>query len=228
MKEKTLMFTPYVAVAKSLEAGTILTEQRNGSIVAFLRFSLGKREPIGRLQQVFVVKEHRGNGIGSSLLKDFERLARKHNMARVRVKTALHNIRAQKFYRRHGYVRTGILHKKVEEVVYEKSLTKTNQTPLTTFICARAPPFEAKNKPWMGSFEVSSEEEAVIKQIVHNCNYWNSQICKRETLEKYCREKGVSNPTAILNDLIRRGIVYEPRPGYVGLTEPEKHGLKNG
>jgi len=77
-------------------------------------------------------------------------------------------------------------------------------------------------KPWQGTFEAKSDEEIVIKQIIHNCKYWNSTICKRETLEKYCREKGVKDPAAIINDLIRRGILYTPKNGYIGFTEPEK------
>lgn len=73
---------------------------------------------------------------------------------------------------------------------------------------------------------VETDEEKVISQIVENCNYWNSNICKRVTLEKYCIEKkGVENPGAILNDLERRGIAYTPKKGYIGLTEPEKYDL---
>lgn len=73
---------------------------------------------------------------------------------------------------------------------------------------------------------VETDEEKVITQTVENCEYWASNICKRETLEKYCIEKrGVPNPGEILDDLIRRGVVYTPKPGYVGLTEPEKYGL---
>lgn len=85
--------------------------------------------------------------------------------------------------------------------------------------------YEVPGKGYMGSFTAASDEEAVIKQIVHNSRHWDSHICKRETLEKYCREKGIEDPAAILGDLIRRGVVYVPREGYIGLTEPEKYGL---
>lgn len=70
-----------------------------------------------------------------------------------------------------------------------------------------------------------TDEEIVVEQIVENCKYWASNICKTETMLKYAREKGVKNPEEILKDLERRGIVYTPKPGYVGLTEPEKYGL---
>lgn len=85
--------------------------------------------------------------------------------------------------------------------------------------------YEVPGKPWMGSFTAKTDEEAVIKQIVHNCMHWNSHMCKRETLEKYCLEKGIENVGEILSELIRRGDVYVPREGYIGLTEPEKYGL---
>ena len=78
-----------------------------------------------------------------------------------------------------------------------------------------------KPESWSGN-----DEELVINQIVHNCNYWCSHICKRETLEKYCREKGVQNPSVVIDDMIRTGVVFTPKTGYVGLTEPEKHGVK--
>lgn len=79
---------------------------------------------------------------------------------------------------------------------------------------------------WQGTFEAETDEDLVIKQIVHNCNYWSSQMCKRETLEKYCLEKGVEDPAEVIDELTRRGIVYAPKRGYVGFTEPEKQGLK--
>lgn len=79
-----------------------------------------------------------------------------------------------------------------------------------------------KGKPWMGKFSVASDEELVIRQTVHNCNYWRSRMCKRETMEKYCREKGLQDPTAIVDKLIREGILYEPKKGYIALTRAKK------
>ncbi|MFQ6064277.1 MAG: hypothetical protein ACE5L6_02260, partial [Candidatus Bathyarchaeia archaeon] len=64
------------------------------------------------------------------------------------------------------------------------------------------------------------------EQIVENCKFWKSHMCKRETAEKYARErKGVARATEVINDLIRRGILYSPRKGYIAPTEPEKYGL---
>lgn len=72
---------------------------------------------------------------------------------------------------------------------------------------------------------VETDEEKVISQVVENCKFWKSNICKRETVEKYCREKDVADPGKIIDDLIVAGIVYTPKEGYIGLTEPEKYDL---
>lgn len=69
------------------------------------------------------------------------------------------------------------------------------------------------------------DEDAVIQQIVENCKFWVSTICKEETMLKYARLKHVETPELILEDLIRRGVAHRPKRGYVGLTEPEKYGL---
>lgn len=70
------------------------------------------------------------------------------------------------------------------------------------------------------------EEKDVIDQALENCRFWSSTMCKRETLEKYCREeRGVPNPGRVIDTLIERGVLYTPKPGYVGFTEPEKWNL---
>lgn len=71
----------------------------------------------------------------------------------------------------------------------------------------------------MGTFEFKDEEDLVIKQIKHNCNFWSSDVCKRATLEKYCRAKGVQDPKAVIDQLISRGVVWTPKKGYVGLVK---------
>ena len=72
----------------------------------------------------------------------------------------------------------------------------------------------------MGIFEFKDDEELVIKQIKHNSDYWGSNMCKRETMEKYCREKGVQDPTAVVDRLIRAGVLYTPKKGYIAITKP--------
>ena len=129
MKEKKLMYIPYVAVAKSLEQDTILIERRNGKIVGFLRYGIGKREPVGRLQQIYVVPEYRGQGIASKLLKQFEETSQKQGMESIRLKTAQTNLEAIKFYEKHGFIQTAKGGKKVPEFVYEKPLRKKLRLP---------------------------------------------------------------------------------------------------
>ena len=127
MKEGKLMWTPYVAVAKSLEQNTILIERRNGRIVGFLRYTIGKRKPVARLQQVYVDPKYRGQRIGSQLLTQFEEIATKQGMEKIRLKTAQTNLPAIRFYEKHGFTRVAEGGKKVPEFVYEKSVTPSSQ-----------------------------------------------------------------------------------------------------
>ena len=88
--------------------------------------------------------------------------------------------------------------------------------------------FTSWNEEFAAQITRALHEDLVIEQIVENCKFWKSTICKEETMLKYVRIKGVENAKEILDDLVRRGIAYRPRPGYVGLTEPEKYGLVEG
>jgi len=122
MKERTLMWTPYVAVAKSLERGEIIVERRNKRIVGFLRYGIGVREPACRLLQIYVVPEWRGRGIGRKLVEEFENICKKCRMKSAKLKTGATNISAQKFYEKLGYKPVARLEKKIPEIVYEKTL----------------------------------------------------------------------------------------------------------
>jgi len=75
--------------------------------------------------------------------------------------------------------------------------------------------------------ELTPIEREVIDQILENCRFWGSTMCKRSTLEKYCREEsGIEAPGRIIEVLIVRGILHTPKPGYIGFKEPEKWGLR--
>ena len=69
----------------------------------------------------------------------------------------------------------------------------------------------------------SPTEQTVIDQVVHNCSYWKSRICKRSTLQKHLEEKGVLNVTEVLDRMIEQKILYEPKKGFIGFTKPEDH-----
>lgn len=75
---------------------------------------------------------------------------------------------------------------------------------------------------------LNPDEKEVIDQAIENCRFWGSTLCKRSTLEKYCREeRDVEDPGKVIYTLIERGVLYTPKPGYVGFTEPEKWGLES-
>lgn len=58
----------------------------------------------------------------------------------------------------------------------------------------------------------------VLCQIHLNIDFWKSNMCKRETVEKHCRRRGVEDVTEIINGLIREGVLYEPKSGYISFT----------
>jgi len=123
MREGTLMYTPYVAVAKSLEQRNILIKRKNGRIIGFLRYSFSKRKPVCKIQQIFVIPEFRGNGVGSKLLKKLEKICKERGVFDIQLKTAEHNRLAQKFYEKHGFKKVGMQKNKVLEIIYEKNLS---------------------------------------------------------------------------------------------------------
>jgi hypothetical protein len=71
--------------------------------------------------------------------------------------------------------------------------------------------------PWEGSFEADSDEEATLKQIQMNCDYWHSDRCKLDTVTKYLENKGIRDPEGIIEKLIKRGKLKYPRKGYVSI-----------
>ena len=73
--------------------------------------------------------------------------------------------------------------------------------------------------------ELTPDERKAMEQVAENCKFWRSHICKRETAEKYLRQKGVKDPSVIIDQLIRKGVLYGVR-SYIGPTEPEKWGVQ--
>uniref|UniRef100_A0A6M3J3C6 Uncharacterized protein n=1 Tax=viral metagenome TaxID=1070528 RepID=A0A6M3J3C6_9ZZZZ len=70
---------------------------------------------------------------------------------------------------------------------------------------------------WEGEFEAENDEDAVIKQIRHNMNFWGSRMCKLDTLVVYCLHKGIKNVEPIIFKLGVEGKITSPKKGYIGL-----------
>ena len=72
-----------------------------------------------------------------------------------------------------------------------------------------------KKPYWIGPLVTGTDEQKVLAQLDHNCAYWKSDRCKRMTLENYCAMQGVTDPAAVIDRLIKDGVLYEPQRGYV-------------
>lgn len=90
--------------------GFILAGKMNGRIVAMVNVlftvstALGERVAI--LEDMVVAEEHRGAGLGSMLLERAMDKARLSGCRRITLLTDADNEKGQRFYRRHGFVRS--------------------------------------------------------------------------------------------------------------------------
>jgi GNAT superfamily N-acetyltransferase len=78
------------------------------------------------LKRFRVKKELRGQGLGSLLLKEVERIAAKNGITRIILETAKFRPLTLKYYLKHGYVHCGDQHYgAIETVCFEKHLEQT-------------------------------------------------------------------------------------------------------
>lgn len=78
------------------------------------------------LKRFRVKKDLRGQGLGSLLLKEIERIAAENGITRIVLETAKFRPLTLKYYRKHGYTRHGGQHYgTVETVCFEKHLGQT-------------------------------------------------------------------------------------------------------
>lgn len=90
--------------------GFILAGKVDGRIVAMVNVlftvstALGER--VALLEDMVVAEEHRGAGLGSTLLERAMDEARESGCRRITLLTDADNEKGQRFYRRHGFVRS--------------------------------------------------------------------------------------------------------------------------
>ena len=92
----------FVAEERQEAEGPKIPGSREGASV--LGFLVGERSrAIGHIITIDVVAEARRNKVGSALLRLAEKQLRLWNCALVRLETAVDNLSALSFYKRHGY-----------------------------------------------------------------------------------------------------------------------------
>jgi ribosomal protein S18 acetylase RimI-like enzyme len=95
-------------LARQAVTGGLLVAREDDRIVGFVTFepeqgSFEKRATVGVVQNIYVVPERRGEGIGSELLSRAERRLHADGAEVISLETMADNERARAFYRRHGY-----------------------------------------------------------------------------------------------------------------------------
>jgi ribosomal protein S18 acetylase RimI-like enzyme len=82
----------------------VLVAQKADEILGFVSASLPYWDRVAIIQHLIVKKEHRGNGIGTSLLKKIIDLCESEKMKKVTVQTALWHWKAIRLYKRLGFI----------------------------------------------------------------------------------------------------------------------------
>jgi ribosomal protein S18 acetylase RimI-like enzyme len=100
--------------------------EQSSEIVGFVTFSIesgsyDRDVTRGLVQNVFVVSDHRGQGIGSDLLGEAETLLAERGADAISLEVMADNEEARRFYQRHGYTPHRI---ELEKSVENDTLTK--------------------------------------------------------------------------------------------------------
>lgn len=101
-----------------ISRGIVLVAEQNNAVVGYICgysgvFEYRTPKECAQIDNMYVRKEHRGQGIGSDLLKAFEKEAKSRSAARIIVGTFVKNMFAQEFYGNNGF--------KSEEIILEKN-----------------------------------------------------------------------------------------------------------
>ena len=96
------------ALARSLVAGGLLVARDAGELVGFVMFgpetgSYDQDVRRGVIDNLYVVPDRRGEGVGSDLLSAAESRLREEGVDAITLEVMATNERARRFYRRHGY-----------------------------------------------------------------------------------------------------------------------------
>ena len=71
--------------------------------MGFLLFSMDKEQKTATIELIAVKKENSKSGIGSLLIKTFEKYCYENGIEKLEVGTQLNNITAQRFYQKNGF-----------------------------------------------------------------------------------------------------------------------------
>jgi len=70
--------------------------------------------------------------------------------------------------------------------------------------------------------------QRALDQVRDNAAYWHSDRAKRVTVVKYLEQQGCPHAAWLISELLRKGILYEPVPGYVAVVPIPQREKKGG
>ncbi len=97
--------------------------QPAGIATCFIGFSTFLGKPLINIHDLSVIPEHRGRGIGQTLLQAVETEARKRGCGRITLEVQQSNVRAQKIYQAFGFGPPGYIETGSQAYFYVKPLT---------------------------------------------------------------------------------------------------------
>lgn len=100
---------------------TFIVAEINGIVVGYVAGFLAS-EGIGRIFSLAVLPIYRNRGVGGSLLKAITDTFRKLGVFEIILEVRISNIKARRFYERHGFRQTGI----VENYYYDENAVLMN------------------------------------------------------------------------------------------------------
>ncbi len=87
---------------------SVLVAEKEGCIIGFVSVSFPYWDRIAIIQHLIVIRKHRDQGIGTSLLKKIINLCKSEGMKKITVQTALWNWESTKLYKSIGFTPTAV------------------------------------------------------------------------------------------------------------------------
>jgi len=102
-------WSPYVFIRVKRLGAKFLVAEVEGEVVGFAIYRIERSlNIVGHLLNIAVHPNYRGRGIGSALLRQFEKEALDRGATHVYLEVRRSNVRAQRFYLRWGYRVVGV------------------------------------------------------------------------------------------------------------------------
>ena len=97
---------------KVLEELTVLVILDNGTVVGYLAYFIKKHRKKLEVDQLVILEEYRGKGLGKQLMDEATRIAKENECNRIELNCWLFNENALNMYEHIGYIKQRIIYEK--------------------------------------------------------------------------------------------------------------------